>query len=136
MTQWRKTFTPISAAVLWSHSQSCSGGLDLRKYARAKRVDRVREVILLRLKTYPQNKVDTQDCYAREFDFCRCHSGQFLVGTLHEDPDSSAKFVKTLAALKLGFSRYAREGHPCDPARQAISWQFPGRVLAIRNSPR
>src|ERR1035441_900157 len=32
MNQWRKTLTPIPAAVLWSRSQSCSGGLDLRKY--------------------------------------------------------------------------------------------------------
>ena len=32
MNQWRKMFIPRSAAVLWSFSQSCSGGLDLRKY--------------------------------------------------------------------------------------------------------
>src|SRR5450759_223874 len=32
MNQWRKTLTPIWAAVLWSRSQSCSGGFDLRKY--------------------------------------------------------------------------------------------------------
>src|ERR1019366_6291555 len=32
MNQWRKVFMPIRAAVAWSRAQSCSGGLDLRKY--------------------------------------------------------------------------------------------------------
>src|ERR1017187_82557 len=36
MNQWRKMLTPISAAVLWSRSQSCSGGFDLRKYTAPK----------------------------------------------------------------------------------------------------
>src|SRR5271157_4846416 len=32
MNQWRNTLTPNCAAVLWSRSQSLSGGLDFRKY--------------------------------------------------------------------------------------------------------
>src|SRR5664279_3481577 len=36
MNQWRKILTPICAAVLWSRSQSCSGGFDLRKYTAPK----------------------------------------------------------------------------------------------------